>query len=233
MRGNADTSGARGKALEIIESFGKPPQVAALELNTVRLATHGDNVNFFGLNPAYRGEKGSDLFEYFWKRYSMTMTLPSKPAWSEVADGSIVRELSLEEALHAPEPQHDFAYCQAKDHQRVLSKKSVSVRFPSGGASLSDFEKRIIEEKFGHLAEIYFEDCIRLTGHTDDQGSRAENLELSRRRAESVKRYLVDRYRFDPRRIITVGKGPDQPVASNQTAEGRDQNRRTDFELLH
>lgn len=231
---NANEDGAREKAIKMIETFGKSRYVAEEELRTVRLATHGDNINFFGLNPRYRGEKGSDLFDYFWKRYSKVMPdIVAKPRWSAIADSEVVRSLLLRGHQHQPEPMHDFAYCQRPDHQRALSNKSLQVTFPPNGATLSQEAKMDIEERFGHLAEIYFEDCIRLTGNTDSTGSRSYNLDLSLRRAEAVKRYLVERYGFDPRRIITIGHGPDKPVDSNDTEEGRARNRRTDFELLH
>ncbi len=232
---NTNADGARRRAIDIIEtSFRKPRDVAEEELRTVRLATHGDNLNFFGLNPGYRGESGSDLFDYFWKRYSRVMPeVGTKPSWSTIAHSGPVRSLSLRGRPHEAEPMHDFEYCQTSDHQHPLSSKSLQVTFPTNGTELSDAAKRDIEEKFGHLAEIYFEDCIRLTGNTDSTGSRAYNVELSRRRADTVKLYLVERYGFDPRRIITIGKGPDKPVDSNDTEAGRARNRRTDFELLH
>jgi NitT/TauT family transport system substrate-binding protein len=231
---NANANGARRRAIEIIESFGKSRRIAEEELRTVRLATHGDNINFFGLNPRYRGEKGQDLFDYFWTRYAAVMPgVMAKPSWGAIADPALVRGLSLRGRQHQPEPMHDFAYCQNPEHQRSLSRKSLQVTFPTNGAKLDEAAKRDIEEKFGHLAEIYFEDCIRLSGNTDSTGRRAYNLELSLKRAEAVKRYLVRRYGFDPRRIITVGHGPDEPVDSNATEAGRARNRRTDFELLH
>lgn len=231
---NANERGAHERAIRVVESFGKSRSIAEEELSTVRLATHGDNLNFLGLNRRYLGEKGEDLYHYFWKRYSQIMRgIPKKPRWSTIADPSLVRSVSLSGDQHRPEPMHDFAYCLSPEHQRPLSSKSLQVTFPTNGARLSQEAKRDIEDKFGHLAEIYFEDCIRLDGNTDNVGPRSYNLKLSRRRAESVKAFLVQRYGFDPRRIITVGHGPDKPVASNATEAGRALNRRTDFELLH
>ncbi len=72
---------------------------------------------------------------------------------------------------------------------------------------------------------------LLIVGHSDDQGEREANLALSRARAEAVKRYLVERG-VDPRRLTIEGKGPDQPIADNQTAAGRAQNRRVEFVLV-
>jgi len=71
-----------------------------------------------------------------------------------------------------------------------------------------------------------------VTGHTSIAGneSRAYNVELSKKRAQSVKDALV-KLGVDADRIKTVGKGPDEPIASNDTAEGRAQNRRIEATL--
>jgi OOP family OmpA-OmpF porin len=53
------------------------------------------------------------------------------------------------------------------------------------------------------------------------------NMELSQRRAESVKSYLVEKYGIEPSRLQAKGYGPTRPVADNQTAAGRLRNRRT------
>ncbi|MEZ4402615.1 MAG: OmpA family protein [Kofleriaceae bacterium] len=72
---------------------------------------------------------------------------------------------------------------------------------------------------------------IRIEGHTDDRGKRDTNLELSRKRADAVKWYLVDQG-IAADRIETIGHGPDLPRAPNKTSKGRAQNRRIEFHLL-
>ena len=69
---------------------------------------------------------------------------------------------------------------------------------------------------------------IRIEGHTDDRGKREYNIELSDRRAKSVKRFLVE-YGVDASRLDAQGYGPLRPVASNKTATGRADNRRVEF----
>jgi len=69
---------------------------------------------------------------------------------------------------------------------------------------------------------------VEIQGHTDSVGSRVSNLKLSQARAESVAKYLIAKG-VAVERITTKGFGPDQPVASNDTAEGRQQNRRITF----
>ena len=69
---------------------------------------------------------------------------------------------------------------------------------------------------------------VRLEGHTDDTGARDANLRLSRRRAETVADALAARLGVPPESIETVGLGPDHPIASNATGEGRARTRRID-----
>jgi outer membrane protein OmpA-like peptidoglycan-associated protein len=72
---------------------------------------------------------------------------------------------------------------------------------------------------------------VRIEGHTDSKGDRDHNLELSRRRAEAVKRYIVDRD-VDADRLEAEGFGPDKPIADNKTKAGRAKNRRVEFHIL-
>ena len=69
-------------------------------------------------------------------------------------------------------------------------------------------------------------------GHTDADGSDAYNLDLSRRRAESVKGYLVMRG-VSGARVATIGYGEQYPKADNATEEGRAQNRRVELKRLN
>jgi len=72
---------------------------------------------------------------------------------------------------------------------------------------------------------------VSVEGHTDGVGSVAYNLRLSDRRAESVKRYLVGKGVASDR-LTTKGWGKSKPVASNDTADGRAQNRRVELVVL-
>lgn len=79
-------------------------------------------------------------------------------------------------------------------------------------------------KKYSHLR-------VLIEGHTSSEGTRELNLDLSRRRAASVKKYLVDKGIGDSR-LDTAGYGPDRPVASNEDEAGRQQNRRIEFKIL-
>jgi len=91
---------------------------------------------------------------------------------------------------------------------------------PTSYATLNKVAELLIEKNFS----------LKLAGHTDNTGSRELNMRLSKERAESVKAYLVSQG-ANASRIEATGYGPDQPIASNKTADGRQQNRRVEFTL--
>lgn len=72
---------------------------------------------------------------------------------------------------------------------------------------------------------------IKIIGHTDNDGDGNSNMALSKKRAESVKNYLVSKG-ISASRLQTDGKGESEPVASNSTAEGKARNRRVEFKKL-
>jgi outer membrane protein OmpA-like peptidoglycan-associated protein len=72
---------------------------------------------------------------------------------------------------------------------------------------------------------------ISIEGHTDDKGKADHNRDLSKRRAGSVKSYLVSKG-VAADRLETTGFGPDKPIASNKTKKGREQNRRVEFMIV-
>ena len=72
---------------------------------------------------------------------------------------------------------------------------------------------------------------IEISGHTDSTGTREYNLDLSERRAGSVKRYMVEKG-IDESRITNRGAGPDEPIDTNKSAAGRAKNRRIEFTIL-
>jgi outer membrane protein OmpA-like peptidoglycan-associated protein len=101
------------------------------------------------------------------------------------------------------------------------------VNFASGSATLTTNAKRILDK----AVEILIKNPqmeLEIRGYTDNTGSYNGNVNISRRRAESVKAYLVLNGIF-PTRLTTKGLGPENPIAPNTTAEGRAKNRRIEF----
>ncbi|HVY46569.1 MAG TPA: OmpA family protein, partial [Minicystis sp.] len=72
---------------------------------------------------------------------------------------------------------------------------------------------------------------VEVAGHTDNVGPAVANRKLSQKRAEAVVAYLVKKG-IDKKRLEPKGYGPDQPIADNKTAEGKQKNRRVEFRIL-
>ena len=87
--------------------------------------------------------------------------------------------------------------------------------------------------KIAELISIYRTHRVLIVGHTDASGEAAYNQMLSKRRADLVKRFLVDNFDIDAARLATEGKGEDAPIASNGTLAGREANRRIELLLLN
>ncbi len=87
-------------------------------------------------------------------------------------------------------------------------------------------------DKIAAIVNRYGKTRLDIAGHTDSTGSRAHNLELSDRRAYSVQNYFLASGVYHAR-MQTQGYGPDYPMASNDTPEGRRLNRRVDITLIY
>ena len=81
-------------------------------------------------------------------------------------------------------------------------------------------------KKVADFMKTYPETTVRIEGHTDDAGPDQYNLQLSQKRAESVRQYLINNFSIAPERLSAKGFGESRPIASNTTREGRRKNRR-------
>jgi len=96
-----------------------------------------------------------------------------------------------------------------------------------------DFDKAVVKpryhsdiEKAANFLKAYPKTTGVLEGHTDSIGSEEYNMKLSQKRADSVKKYIVEKFGIDAARLSTVGYGESKPVADNKTDAGRQKNRR-------
>ena len=112
--------------------------------------------------------------------------------------------------------------------RRVVDEAIQNLEFDLGKATIRSTSHASLNKVAALLIEKNF--SLKLAGHTDNTGSMQTNLRLSKERAEAVKAYLVSKG-ANPSRIEATGYGPNQPIATNATAEGRQQNRRVEFTL--
>jgi len=114
------------------------------------------------------------------------------------------------------------------EDRRVVDEAIQNLEFDLGKASIRPTSHASLNKVAALLIEKNF--SLKLAGHTDNTGSMQTNMRLSKERAEAVKAYLVSKG-ANPSRIEATGYGPTQPSASNNTAAGRQHNRRVEFTL--
>ncbi|NDI97532.1 OmpA family protein [Flavobacterium sp. LaA7.5] len=104
-----------------------------------------------------------------------------------------------------------------------------SVRFDTNKSTLTATAKQNLD-KLVNVFNEYPDTNIQIFGYTDSTGAVDYNLKLSEQRAQSVKNYLSSKG-LSSSRFTTIGRGIEDPVATNETAEGRSQNRRVEFAI--
>jgi outer membrane protein OmpA-like peptidoglycan-associated protein len=104
------------------------------------------------------------------------------------------------------------------------------VTFAFNSSDLNSQFYPVLDKVSGTLAE-YNKTIIEVAGHTDSIGSDAYNQQLSERRANSVAAYLSG-HGIDRARMVTIGAGEGHPVASNDSDEGRAENRRVEITIV-
>ncbi len=111
----------------------------------------------------------------------------------------------------------------------VITLKGV--KFDLNKATLRPESYPVLDEAAGIITNHY-EISVEIQGHTCSLGSASYNLKLSGARANSVRNYLIEKHMIEPQRLIAKGYGEQNPIASNKTEPGRQQNRRVDFVIL-
>ncbi|PLX01867.1 MAG: hypothetical protein C0594_12550, partial [Marinilabiliales bacterium] len=120
---------------------------------------------------------------------------------------------------------------EVKEEVKEVMKKAMEGLFFNPG---SDIIKKSSYKVLNNVVEVMESNPgykLSIKGHTDNQGKADFNLELSQKRADAAKNYLIGKG-IDSRRIQTKGFGMSMPVAPNNTREGRKKNRRVEFEIV-
>lgn len=208
-------------------------------METVYWTSHGDNVNFFGLNPDYRGQKGQDVYDKMNKTFVTTGDSEKQgPSWRSVIYTGAVQSANskLQGQAYAAEGTKEFTPpSESEKTAPPIAVKPVTITFNSGQFELDPNAKTIIDLQFADVAKSFANTRVRIEGNTDNVGGRQMNMNLSKKRAQSVADYLEQQYGISKNRFVVVGNGPDNPVPgceSNGTEACKAKNRRTEFQLI-
>jgi outer membrane protein OmpA-like peptidoglycan-associated protein len=138
------------------------------------------------------------------------------------ADDACPDEPGYPEAKGCPRAKVDVAAKQIRIMQRI--------EFEYRKATLRPESTAVLEAVAAILEEHPHIKLVEIQGHTDNIGGSDYNLDLSKRRAEAVRKWLID-HGIASERLQTVGYGEDRPLESNDAPEGRQNNRRVEFHI--
>lgn len=157
------------------------------------------------------------------------------------ADSLAKAQADAEARMKAEAEARERAEAEARARARAEQRVREEAAFVAGYKDVAYFETGKDIPIFGELNEDSWENLknvmsrypeitVTVTGHTDNVGKPASNQTLSQKRADNIKKMLIDKG-IDGSRIRAIGKGDKEPIASNKTKEGRAKNRRIEITI--
>jgi outer membrane protein OmpA-like peptidoglycan-associated protein len=116
-----------------------------------------------------------------------------------------------------------------REVRTILNKAMKGIQFENGKSTIKTSSYGILDQ----VAKVFNENpnyIVEVQGHTDNVGNYQSNVTLSEKRAQAVRDYLIKKG-VQANHITAHGYGPDRPIATNNTKEGRAQNRRVEFSI--
>jgi NitT/TauT family transport system substrate-binding protein len=238
LKGSAEINSnpaAKVEAAKILSAnfTGVSIEFATKSIDNVRLATYGDNLDFFGLNPSYKGVTGKEIYAKMSTVYGRLNLAKDPEPWDQLVDPVFVKSLGMVTEATSSEKTVTFSAPTAQTvTAKAIASKPVRVSFASGSSILDENAKGIIDMMFVEQAKAFPTSHFRIEGNTDSTGSAEVNRRISAERAQSVVNYLVTQHGFDRNRFVSKGNGPSNPLCQDDTDSCRAKNRRTDFQVL-
>lgn len=208
-------------------------------MNSVRLASHEDNKNFFSLNSSYKGLKAEEVYKDMGKVYATAKLAPSaRPRWKSLLylDAITEADSELQGQAFDGEGNKDFELApKAVYDQDPFATKSLIINFAPGTSNLAQSAKSFIDVRISDLLESYCNTRVRIEGNVSSTGDEEADRLLSEERARAVVSYLIDRYDYDPDRFLIKGNGSSNPVkgCENMPSDAcKAKNRRMEFMFM-
>lgn len=204
-----------------------PEDVSGM-LSGLKLTAFADNAIFYGLS----GPRSSfdALFNgafVIWRKKGVITKVVDAADWK---DSRFVAALASQYKDQKVEESYAFKD-KPKVSDRAIVKKSLSIHFTTGSDEIMPGSYFTLDS-LGDTMLAFGNTYLQVEGNTDSRGNEPTNKTLSQKRADAVRAYLVKNFKLEEKRFVTVGKGSANPVASNDSEDGRALNRRTDIKVV-
>jgi NitT/TauT family transport system substrate-binding protein len=208
-----------------IKDFNIPSDLAKTMLDGVRLSDYADNKAFFGTGAGSDYNNILTMAEEMYRELRLIKKAPD-------IEGSVDRRYiaGMSGKFSSVSTEAPIEYKAPPKGATPMATQRRSIYFETGSAAMSPDSRAVVEE-IGSFMRAYENTIVDIDGNSDSTGSREVNMVLSKQRAETVKDYLMKKYGYPAARMRTAGNGPDKPIDTNDTPEGRDKNRRTDIKV--
>jgi NitT/TauT family transport system substrate-binding protein len=197
-------------------------------LSGLKLTGFADNAQFFGLTgpKAYFTQLFNGAFVIWRKKGVITSVVDAKD-WQDARFVS-----ALADQYKSQKVEESFAFKdKPKLTDRAIVNKSLSIHFTTGSDEIMPGSYFTLDS-LGETMLAFGSTYLKIEGNTDSRGQEVANKTLSQKRAEAVKKYLVQNFAIPEERFVTEGKGSANPLAANTTEDGRALNRRTDIKVV-
>lgn len=202
----------------------------------IQVPVGGSTANGFADNEVLFGLNGKDkLYKRVYVAYGdidvkyYPVDFPSYTPYDKAVNTSYLQRVIAKSTNMTAPALPNYATMQTTG---TFARRSVSIEFETGKATFTPRAITQLDDVLNQLSASGLK--VQINGHTDTVGNQASNIELSKKRAEAVKQFIVQNAAatFPADRIGTRGYGDTIPVSDNKTAEGRAKNRRVEILML-
>ncbi|MCU7851882.1 MAG: OmpA family protein [Candidatus Thiodiazotropha sp. (ex Monitilora ramsayi)] len=192
-------------------------------------------------------EPSGEVLPLYLPNHEVVVTLRDKLAtYAEMQQSEMATRMDLQSRLEAVERENREAQARYAKIQNLFGPSEANVyrqghnvllelhafNFPSGQSEIQS-ENFALLDKIVTAIHSFPNPSVVVSGHTDSVGGFSVNQNLSQRRAETVASFLEKVGGFDKTRLTAIGYGESRPVASNETAVGRNTNRRIEVLIIN
>jgi outer membrane protein OmpA-like peptidoglycan-associated protein len=201
-------------------------------LSGLKLTPFADNALFFGLTGVGEHAQFRTLFDTAFIVWRKQGVISKAVDAKDYVDTRFVAALADQYQGQKVVEPFRFDPKEAKNPSaRAIVNKSLSIYFTPGSDEIMNGSYFTLDS-LGDTMTAFGNTFLRIEGNTDIKGSVKLNKTLSEKRAESVKKYLIEHFSIPETRFQTIGHGAENPVATNETEAGRQLNRRTDIKVV-